>query len=86
MRAARQFLNKRDLTFSPAFEYQHVGVQNASENTRKLPHVTSTRAQHEKYFLYYTMHWVKMRTVCGSFSRFGTLRFGNAGLPRGDLF
>ena len=43
--------------FSSCFRYQHVGIQNARENSK-------TRAQRETMFLYYTMRWVNTRVSC----------------------
>ena len=53
--------------FTLCLQYQQVGIQNVSENTRKK---LKMRAQRKKMFLYYTMHWAKMQ-VSGVLLRFG---------------
>ena len=40
------------------------------KNARKTPEKSKTRAQREKKFLYYTVHWVKRESVA-FWSRFG---------------
>ena len=50
--------------FHSRFGYQHVGIQNASENTRKTQEKRKKITQRENIFLYYTMRWVNMRAGC----------------------
>ena len=68
------FTSRFPSRFSSRFRYQHVGIQNARENTRKTREKSKTRAQRETMFLYYTVRWVKTRVSCvlvAFWSRFG---------------
>ena len=47
--------------FPSRFRYQHVGIQNASENVRKMQQKREKNPKREKVFLYYTMRWAKTR-------------------------
>ena len=50
--------------FYSHFGYQHVGIQNVSENARKMRENYPTQVQCETFFLYYTKCWGKTRAGC----------------------
>ena len=58
------FTSRFTSRFTSHFRYQHVGIQNASENARKTREKSKTREKRETMYLYYTMRWVKSRVSC----------------------